>query len=108
MRDYILETHPDKLELFDLCVKANVPDTESYWCYFESGKYVEDLYGEDSTPFVAVFKNSMNGFKLADEKVPYPSEEELLKLVTELHITGDDLKKTKWELLMGAYINGQA
>lgn len=114
MQDYITQTHPDKLELFLLCDKAQVPDTESYWCYFESGKYVEDLYAEEDSAFVAVFKKSQNGYKLADQRVPYPSEDELVEKLGDitykdgvyLEIKLESLKKSKWEMLMEAYING--
>lgn len=105
MREYILQTHPDKLEYFDLCVKLGNIETESYWCYLKD-KVTQDLYAEESQEFVGVFTKVMNGYKLASQTVPYPSEDELIELVKELHVSGDDLKKTKWQLLAEAYISG--
>ncbi len=102
MRDYILEKHPDLIDIFDICVQMKM-DSDKYWCYLSEGKAVEDLYAEDASPFAAVFTKLQNGYKLADEKYPYPSEEELLEHVKELHVKPEDMKKSKWELLAEAY-----
>lgn len=107
MRDYILEKHPDKVEIFDTCLALGNIETEHYWCYFENGKVAEDLYAEETTPFIAVFTTKQNGYKLADQTVPYPTDDELIELVNSITVTGDDLKKTKWQLLAEAYINAK-
>lgn len=108
MRDYILEKHPDKVELFDICVKLGALklETDEYWCYIKDG-LAEDLYAEEPQEFAGIFKTSQMGYKLAAEKYPSPKEDELLELVKELHVTGDDMKKGKWQLLAEAYINAQ-
>jgi hypothetical protein len=107
MRDYLLEKYPDKIEYFDICTRLGDLDTESYWCYLKD-KLATDLYAEETQEFVGVFKKNQNGYKLATETVPYPSEDELLHYVKELHVEDiEDLKKTKWQLLAEAYINGK-
>lgn len=103
MEEYILQNHPDKVEIFTTCKKLDL-DTEHYWCYLKD-VIGEDLYAEESQEFVGVFKKNQMGYKLAAEKYPYPTEDELLETVKELHITGDDMKKTKWQLLAEAYLN---
>ena len=103
MHEYIKDKHPEKLEIFETCQKLNI-ESEHYWCYLKD-VIGEDLYAEESQDFVGVFKTSQMGYKLAEEKYPYPSEDELLEKVTELHITGEDIKKTKWQLLAEAYLN---
>lgn len=117
MHDYIVEKHPDKLEIFETCQKLGDLKTEHFWCYLKD-KVAEDLYAEESTEFVGVFTAKQNGYKLADQTVPYPTDDELIELVskqvTELGANGicvfkpEDLKKTKWQLLAEAYINGRA
>jgi hypothetical protein len=103
-RNYIIEKHPDKLEVFDTCTKLNL-DTEHYWCYIPEGKFAEDLYAEESSPFIGVFKKEQNGYKFAEYKAPYPTEDELISHVTELHVTPEDIKKSKWQLLAEAYLH---
>ena len=103
--EYIKENHPDKLEIFETCQKLKL-ETECYWCYFESGIACEDLYAETEEPFVGVFKTTQNGYKKATQRVPYPSEDELIAVVERLDVSAEDLKKTKWQLLAEAYING--
>lgn len=107
MRDYILEKHPDKVEIFDTCVSLGELETEHYWCYFENGKVAEDLFAEEDSPFVGVFTIKQNGYRLSDKQVPYPTDDELIALVTSIAVTGDDLKKTKWQLLAEAYANAK-
>lgn len=116
MRDYILETHPDKLEYFDLCVKLGNIETESYWCYLKD-KVTTDLYAEESSEFVGVFKKNMNGYKLADETIPYPSDDELIYLIKILCLEpkyisglpsehlGNNLTISKWQLFAQTYID---
>lgn len=105
MRDYIVEHYPRQLEDFDTCTKLGKIKTEKYWCFIKD-KVTQDLFSEESSEFVGVFTRKQMGYKLASERVPFPSEEELLELVKELHVVGEDMKKTKWQLLAEAYING--
>lgn len=113
VRQYVLEHHPDKLEIFDTCTKLGDMKTEHYWCYFADGKLAEDLYAEETSPFIGVFTTKQIGYKLADLKIPYPTDDELAEALKdkahtafiEFHI--DDLKKTKWQLLAGAYIDAK-
>lgn len=108
MREYILENYPTQLETFDTCVALGDLETEKYWCYFTTGKVANDLFAEEDSPFAAVFSKKQVGYKLADQHVPFPSEDELIALVPKLVVEGDDLKKSKWQLLAEAYINAQA
>lgn len=105
-QEYVLNYHPTKLEIFNTCLKLEM-ESEHYWCYFKDGKLSEDLYEEGTSPFIGVFNKKQTGFKLADLTIPYPSEEELLEHVQELHVTGEDLKKSKWQLLAEKQINDQ-
>lgn len=107
MDKWILENHPDKVEIFNTCQKLGDMTTEHYWCHHTSGKVVEDLFAEEPQEFVGVFKTTQNGYKMADNTVPYPSEDELIALVDSINVSGEDLKKTKWQLLAEAYINAQ-
>ena len=107
VKKYVLETHPDKLEIFETCEKFSDMKTEHYWCYFSDGKLAEDLYAEETSPFIGVFNTKQTGYLLADLRVPYPTDDELIELVTKLEVSGDDLKKTKWQLLAEAYINAK-
>lgn len=107
-REYVIEKHPDKIEIFDTCEKLSDMETEHYWCFFEDGKLAEDLYAEETSPFIGVFKKEQTGYKLADVKVPYPTDDELLETIKELHVSGEDMKKTKWQLLAEAYINANS
>ena len=108
MHDYIVENYPTQLEVYETCTKLAELDTNKYWCYFKSGRVTPDLYGKEETDFVGVFSKDQNGYKLADERLPFPEEEELIALVDKLEVSGEDLKKTKWQLLAEAYINGRA
>jgi hypothetical protein len=105
MHEYITEKHPDKVEIFETCQKITL-DTEHYWCYFKDGRVAEDLYATEATPFVGVFSKEQNGYKLADERVPYPTDDELIEKLEKIEVSGEDLKKSKWQLLAEAYING--
>lgn len=126
MRDYIVqssmnEKHPEKVDIFDTCVKLGDLDTESYWCYLKN-KVATDLFSEeDEEEVVGVFKKSQLGYKLADQRVPYPTEKELEEVIIKSFATSEpankpehtleikltDLHKTKWQLLAEAYINGK-
>jgi hypothetical protein len=107
MRDWIKDQHPQKLAVFELCQQLGDIETEHAWCYFKEGRYAEDLAAEEPSAFLSVFSNKQVGYRMADQRVPYPSEEELLKHVTALNVSGEDLKKDKWTLLAEAYIHGK-
>lgn len=105
--EYILEFHPDQFETFKTCKLLHVKGitTEHYWCYL-TNKVANDLYAEEPSEFMGVFKESQNGCKMADYKIPYPSEKELEELIgKDIIIKKEDLSKSKWQLLAEAFIH---
>ena len=105
--EWVAEYKPDNLDKLKLCLQLGDLDTEHYWGYLPTGSSLEDAYSDQDEPFVGVFKKEMNGYKWATERTPYPSEDELVSVVTKLEVTGDDLKKDKWTLLAEEYIRNK-